>query len=64
MTDYRYRIGQWASRKAFAYYKTQTDKKGRPGSYKGLPRYLEVLVNWGYKRHSILNSIKYRWVIR
>lgn len=53
------KIGRWASDKAFAYYKTQTDTEGKPGSYKDLPRYLEILSNW-YSG----NRLHHRWVIR
>lgn len=60
----RTRIGKWASDKSFAYYKTQTDTDGKPGSYKNLPRYLEVLVSWGSQRHSLKDSLKSHWVIR
>lgn len=55
----RHRVGKWASDKSFAYYKTQTDTEGRPGSYKNLPRYLEILVNWGKE-----DPLLHRWVIR
>jgi hypothetical protein len=64
LSNLRGRIGRWASDKSFAYYKNQTDANGKLGSYLGLPRYIEVLVNWGYSRNSLKDSLRYRWVIR
>ncbi len=62
----RWKIGHWASNKAHAYYKSQYDPStGYMGSYKDLPRYLEILVGWGYNGWTLRQALfQYRWVIR
>jgi hypothetical protein len=54
----RYKIGNWASKKSFRYYTKNNH------SYLNLPKYLEVLVLWGTKGFTIIESIKGHWVIR
>lgn len=55
---FRYRVGQYSDRLSFYYYKKR-------GTYKGLPRILEILVGGGYKGWTLRQALsKYRWVKR
>lgn len=38
--SFKARTGQWAAARAGAYYRTHN------GTFKGLPRYIEILANW------------------
>lgn len=53
----RWPIGKWASNKAFAYYKSTSSNPSKR-TYQGVPRYLVILLTWGFQGHSLLAGFR------